>query len=191
MPDKIACDIDGVLIDFHTGFLNFARETYGIEATYKDFQGFGQNFWKDGEEYDARMAAFYNSKHSQPLVHEGAQEYLEKLASEGWWIEAITSRPGYMHERTQQELDSNFPGVFKAIDFSVNKDGKRKLDLCKKRGLTILIEDIPKYAAECAAAGMTVFLFDREWNREFDETKHKHITRVSSWKQIYELLQKL
>lgn len=187
---KIACDIDGVLMDFHNPFLRFVAERYGVEAGHDDFENHSGKLWKDNEEYDTRLQAFYDSEHSRPELFEGAQEYLHKLAREGWWMEAITSRPSYMRQRTLEELEKHFPKAFKAVDFSVNKDGRRKLDLCKQRELKVLIEDIPRYAAECSEAGMVVLLFDRPWNKQFDEKPH-NITRVHSWKEIHELLQKI
>lgn len=186
---KIACDIDGVLVDFHTAYTLFLAERYNITVTPEEFSAYSEKLWGKGPEYDRRLQEFYDSKHGNfVLLHEGAQTTIKKLVAAGFWIEAITSRPSHMQQRTREELDKHFPGAFKEIDFSVNKDGKRKIDLCKKRGLSVLIEDISSYAAECSDAGMRVLLFDRPWNRTFDEKQHKNIIRVRSWHHIYELL---
>lgn len=46
---------------------------------------------------------------------------------------------------------------------------RKKSDICKAVGASLLIDDNPSYAMECAAAGINVLLYD--WNRSYPWSK--------------------
>lgn len=59
---------------------------------------------------------------------------------------------------------------------------------CREVGATLLIDDNPGYAMECAQQGMRVLLFDWELNYAWSKTKdgptHPLITRVKDWEDV-------
>ena len=53
-----------------------------------------------------------------------------------------------------------------------------KAEICKELGISILLEDAPATALECATKGIKVILFNRPWNQN---VSHKNIVRAKTW----------
>lgn len=55
-------------------------------------------------------------------------------------------------------------------------------------GADILIDDNPRYAIECAEAGIRVLLFDYEnsypWCKTESVTRHPLVTKVHNWGEV-------
>lgn len=59
-------------------------------------------------------------------------------------------------------------------------------------GASVLIDDNPRYALECAEVGIKVLLFDYEnsypWSKSDSIDQHPLITRVHNWEQVEQQL---
>ena len=64
---------------------------------------------------------------------------------------------------------------------------KTKGQLCKDLEIDFFIDDSITNVQNTHEAGVTTFLFDAPWNRDF---VHTDIVRVRSWKEIEEILLK-
>lgn len=55
-------------------------------------------------------------------------------------------------------------------------------------GADVLIDDNPRYAIECAEAGIRVLLFDYEnsypWCKTESVTRHPLVTKVHNWGEV-------
>jgi hypothetical protein len=63
---------------------------------------------------------------------------------------------------------------------------------CRSFGAQVLIDDNPRYALECAEAGMRVLLFDYDnsypWCKTGVDESHPLVTRVHNWEEVEEKL---
>ena len=64
----------------------------------------------------------------------------------------------------------------------------RKLNKAKELEFDIFIEDHPMNPLHLAEGGIKVILIDCNYNKDID---HKNIIRVSSWKEIKNVIDKL
>jgi len=187
---KIGIDLDEVLAEFVSAFLQFHNEKYGTKLNKNHFHVYEFEKVLGGTEEDAADKAYeffgtHHFKNIQPS--EGAKKATEKLAKAGHELFVITSRQSEVVEDTKNWLEANFPQTFKEVYFTANKYGRtksdiQKIDVCKKIGVSLLIEDGLEFALSCAAEGINVLLLDRPWNQG---ELPKNIKRVSSWDEIF------
>lgn len=93
----------------------------------------------------------------------------------------MTTRPIIFKEKTENWIKKHIDFPVKIIhsgDFYLDNKARKKADICKEIGIKIMIEDVAKYALECAEVGILVILFDKPWNKGI---KHKNIIRVNNW----------
>ena len=181
-PLKIACDVDGPMLDFFGTFTNFYnrrnRTNFSISQmkTY-DFCKFLQT---TEEHKEQEMEEFYKSPLFRMLpVADYAREGLTLLRKKGAELYVLTSRPNKVSRETISQIRFDFPDIFSKFHLT-NGHGEgvreRKLDVCVKNGYTVIIEDYAKEANECAEGGMKAILITKPWNA--DETLHKNVTRA-------------
>ncbi|KAJ0090387.1 hypothetical protein Patl1_13712 [Pistacia atlantica] len=72
--------------------------------------------------------------------------------------------------------------------FALDGTSRPKSEICRYLGAKILIDDNPKYAIECADAGMRVLLFDYEnsypWCKTQAIDQHPLVTKVNNWEEV-------
>lgn len=60
--------------------------------------------------------------------------------------------------------------------------------ICRSLGATVLIDDNPRYALECAEVGIRVLLFDFEnsypWCKTDSVDLHPLVTKVHNWEAV-------
>lgn len=180
----IGVDLDEVVFDFVTSFLIYHNSRNGTSLSRDEISKYrviGELCGNTKKEVDETFKEFYNTelfKNVQPM--EGSNEGI-RLLSKNHQLHAITSRPGYLHDKTKESLNKHFPNSFLGLHFSMKKI-KKKSEICKDLGINLLIEDSLEYAKECASEGVKVLLLDSPWNQS--EKLPEGITRVYSWKDI-------
>ncbi|XP_028786900.1 uncharacterized protein LOC114742851 isoform X4 [Neltuma alba] len=104
------------------------------------------------------------------------------------------SRQNAIKDHTIEWIEEYYPGLFQEIHFGNHfaLDGlsRPKSEICRSRslGAKVLIDDNPRYAVECAEAGIRVLLFDYQnsypWCNTDVADGHPLITRVTNWQQV-------
>jgi len=193
---KIGIDLDEVLAEFVSAFLQFHNEKYGTKLNKNHFHVYEFEKVLGGTEENAADKAYeffgtHHFKNIQPT--EGARKAMEKLAKAGHELFVITSRQSEVVEDTKNWLEANFPKVFKEIHFTSNKYGRTnpnisKTDACKKIGISLLIEDNLEHASSCAAEGINVLLLDRPWNQG---ELPKNVKRFSLWEEVLKEIERI
>ena len=185
---KIASDIDGVLVDFQTPFVDFYNQRHDANFTVQDM--FCYEFWKvfqvSEEELARDMKDFYRSSAFRKMSPiSGAKEAITILRRRNL-LYSVTSRPDFIRDETITLLGEHFPGAFLRVHFTNQYGGngskERKSDFCLENGYEVIIEDVAEYANECAERGIKAFILTCPWNRE--ERLHPEVTRVKDWKEI-------
>lgn len=167
----IALDIDGVLLDFHTPFVDYISQHYGFRATLENVTHY--YFWKalpiSEEQCLESMRRFFTTERFhklQPLP--GAREAVHALAQNHELV-VVTSRSADLDTVTAVTLQQHFDGYFKRIYHTTNiafdHNGGNKGLFCKNLGARLLIEDCAAYARDAHVNGVAALLIDRPWNR--------------------------
>ena len=191
---KIGIDIDEVLADFMSSFVNYYNKEESTNIKRSDFESY--LLWKTiggtKESTIQRVYEFYNSPEFNKIRPVKDSQYSVNVLNKESELIVITSRPHEMHDKTIEWLDNHFPNAFSEIEFTNEWAGglikpKRKKDVCLDYKIDFLLEDSMDYAKECADNGTEVLLFDCPWNQE--EKLPNKIKRVYSWnhalKEIY------
>jgi beta-phosphoglucomutase-like phosphatase (HAD superfamily) len=109
-------------------------------------------------------------------------------------LAVVTSRQHVIRDATLDWLDAHFPDVFAAggVHFgnhwALSGTSRTKAEMCAELGASILIDDNPRYAVECAAAGVDVLLYDWEggypWAKLGEGEGGDRITVVRDWREV-------
>ena len=187
---KIGCDYDNVVVDYMGGFCDFYNQRCGTNFSIQDFKS--HNIWETigGSRFRAVLLVnlFYYSKLFDGIqLIEGAREGIKEL-SENNNLSIVTARFNHFRKKTERDVKRNFDGSIDNVFYTGFYNPFGKLDLCKKEGINLLIEDNKHYAVSCADAGINVFLFDRPWNQNLE---HENIIRVYDWSEILEKINEL
>lgn len=195
---KIGVDIDEVVVEFMKHFIEFYKRKVDkkFDLDYESIENylFEDIFNIDTEDAFVLLDSFSKSNFSKEMPSvEGVKKSINKL-KENYDIVFITARPTSVKEETIRDIATHFPkNDFKIIysyDDERNKI-KSKAEFCKEHGISCMIDDSSKVIEECASEGLTCFLFDRPWNRNFNDKKYENIFRVKNWNEIQEKLKEL
>lgn len=201
----IAVDVDEVLGRFVHSLNAFCQETYSCQYHVGDYfvYDFARVWQCSQDESNHRVHEFFNSAHFRDGIEviPGSYESLARLKQsiDNIKLNVVTSRQHVIQDHTMEWLKNHFPETFDAVyfgnHFALEGVSKKKSEICAEIGASVLIDDNPVYAMECAHAGIKVLLYD--WNEEYPWSKtkdgpvHENIVRVTSWleveEQIYEM----
>ncbi len=187
----IAVDLDDVLADSLTSFIEFYNKYYDKSLKYKDFTAYTLNEIKgiSREEENKILEHFDESEYFDNIKPiKGAVEAVEELSKKHEII-IITSRTRDKEEKTKNWVRRFLKGI-KRIYFirqNYHEKPKTKVEICKEINANLLIEDNLTYAENCAKNGIKVLLFDYPWNQA--ENLPPLIKRVKSWIQISKILE--
>jgi uncharacterized protein len=188
---KIGIDIDDVIFPFMVNFLKFLNKKNNTSFILQEVTSY--HLWetriqKSKEESNRDALAFQSSPDFDEInLIDGAKEILEEI-SDKYEIHFVTSRPEEIKEKTNSFFKKYFPeNRFNILHSGEVYGGKQsKSDICIAQGISILIEDNPDYALDCARKGIRVFLIDKPWNKKYE--KHENLTKVGGWNDILEVL---
>ncbi|RZC85312.1 hypothetical protein C5167_041498 [Papaver somniferum] len=149
------------------------------------------------EAADIRVHEFFKTPYFKTGIHPlpGAQVTLHKL-SKFCNLSVVTSRQNAIKDHTIEWLEKHFPGLFQEIHFgnhfALDGISRPKSEICRSLGAHVLIDDNPRYALECAEAGIRVLLFDYEnsypWSKSESAILHPMVTKVHNWDEVEQQL---
>ncbi|MBS9784399.1 hypothetical protein KGV55_03540 [Candidatus Gracilibacteria bacterium] len=116
---------------------------------------------------------------------DGALEILKILKKAGKELYIITARHSSLKEYTQKYIQKHFPNIFTEIYFAdhFTENHRKKSEICKEIGATLLIDDSIENALDCAENDIQAILLKKPWNKNHSET-HKNILKIDNWKDL-------
>ncbi len=184
--------MDEPLVDIITPYIKWRNEKYQTNfkktdlKVYKVWKIWGGDLEKEIEDFEE----FYKTdlfRKIQPT--RGAQSALLYLSGEHE-IEVITGRPKIIEKETYEQIEEHYKEIFRSINIAGvfgKAKGVKKKDLCKERGIEIMIEDNLEEAIELLENKIPIYLFNAPWNQlEPNGLKElpKGIKRVYNWIEI-------
>jgi len=181
----LGIDVDGVLADFNSGFIQRT-----IEVTGKDLfppRPFDIPTWDYATYYgytkDEEAAVWESIKSDRHFwshlnAYPGVENFIEHLWAETWDVYFITARPGIrakiQTEHWLQLYDFELPTVLISWD----------KDLCAKAlKLDRYVDDRIENAIDVVEAGIPTYLLTRPWNKNFRAAANG-IIRISSLEEF-------
>jgi 5'(3')-deoxyribonucleotidase len=184
-PESIAFDIDGVIADTMTLFLDIARDEFAIEGIrYQDLRCYNVADCIDLEPVviDSILTRILDGGYRAPLHPiPGAPRVLERLARRCGQVLMVTARPylGPIGEFMRRLL----PDDLNDMDIVTTGSFDGKAAVLQQRQITHFVEDRLETCFTLNTIGITPVLFAQPWNR----AAHPFI-EVSSWWEIEELI---
>lgn len=185
---KIGIDLDSVLAEMGPALNNYHNRKWGTNLSEADYIHYGlSKIWNcSPDEVVDRVYEFYETSdfdNIEPV--KGSQAGINYL-SERYELLLITSRPGFLEEKTHQWLDNYFSGQFDEVihtgQFSKNTKAPPKSQIAKQKNIIAMVEDSYEYATDLVKNGIFVYLRDMSWNRSFDDLPN--MKRFYDWKEI-------
>lgn len=184
-PASVAFDIDGVLADTMTLFLDIARHEYDINwISYEDITCYQL---EDCLDLDARIITsiitrIMDGDYSVPLkAISGAPDVLNRLATNYNPLLFVTARPylGPIRDWVQRvlQLDSA------SIEIVTTGSFAAKVSILLERQISYFVEDRLETCFSLQEAGVVPVLFKQPWNRE-----HHPFREVGTWQELESLI---
>jgi len=187
MKKTMLVDADGVLFNWEYAF-NLFMEEHGFEATKDAKLIYNIAFRYDIPEKQGKtMIKHFNESAMigflPPL--RDAQEYVTKLADEGWDFICITSlsHNKYAQKLRRRNLDKIFGCIFKDVIFLGTGADKDKVLEQFEGSNCWWVEDKVENALEGEKVGLRGLVMEHGYNMNDDRVR-----RVKNWKEIYEIV---
>ncbi len=190
---KIGFDLDDVLMSFSDSLREHFNLKYNKNVKRSDITSFYVEEFFDIDPTEARKAIddfYHHEDHAQALPLEGSLDSIKKLSINNK-LYIVTARPDLVKEITQKWLDKHFPNLFETIQYTNHHDKekrRKKSEVAKELEIEIFIDDSLDNAKDISESGIPVLLFDTPWNQT--EELPELVTRVYSWEEIFENLNK-
>lgn len=192
---KIYIDFDDVISETAVYFTKLAKQLFGIDLPYSQFQFFNmqKTFNLDDEQYDQLMKVGHFPEHL--LAYEetpGAPEIINKWIDEGHEIYIITGRPYEAYAPSRKWLDNH--GLNRAPLYCVDKYGREgfnrdasysmRLEELYNMSFDFAIEDSPAaFEHVMHFEGCRVAVFNRPWNIN-EMLPNDKFVRCNDWNEI-------
>jgi len=124
----------------------------------------------------------------------GSVSAIKKL-SKDFELYILTARNTDIRNHTQNWIEHHFPKIFKEIIFSKYLvEGtfvKTKGEICKERGISLIVDDNLEYIIDCDKHGIKTILFDYRGNYAWAKGDIPKKTNVAkTWKEVSEIIKK-
>lgn len=185
-PSSLAFDIDGVLADTMTLFLDIAREEYKIhDVKYEDITCYTLEECIDIDAglIETILSRIMDGNHKAPLKPmPGARHVLTRIGQRQRPILFVTARsygaPIYEWIQSILSLDPD------AIEVVATGSFEDKVDVLSSRGISYFVEDRLETCYPLFEAGVTPIVFRQPWNR-----KDHPFVEVGTWKELETLIE--
>lgn len=186
----IGVDLDDVLGDFSTSFINYHNRLYGTDWKREAMKSYYFHEHTDIEEdvVLSRIFDFYETEDFMRISPvEGARESLERISKDNKLI-VMTGRSDAISDKTEKWIDKNYPKIFSEICFTNiflkenNSSKKSKSFYCHERNVGVIIDDYLEVAEDCAENNIRTLLYTAPWNK--DAKTNEMLIRVDSWRDI-------
>lgn len=185
-PLRIAVDIDDTITDTFDYMMPYLAEFYHVDLEYLKKNNISTSNLTEGMR--EKQAEFMNTYFDMALLNVPIKTdvafYLQKIKELGHKIFIITARSENMckgaYQKTKQYLEKN------QIPFDELINDYEKAKVCKEKNINIFIDDSAYYCEMVQNEGISVLLFNSKSNEDVTE-----FSRVYSWEEIYDKLQKM
>lgn len=195
---KVAADVDEVLLDFFPPLNDFYNRRFGTNFKLRDYIYYDlEKVWDIQRQRAIEIVLdFYKSEgFKQMLPVDGAQEAIRILSGNNE-LSAVTSRHSFLEKETRECLDRYFGNAFTEVflngQYGIHSSGLDKSGYCLKNGIFVVLEDNADIAQKCAEKGISVFLFDKPWNKNSSFSLSHRVIRVgvdkNPWEEVLEYL---
>jgi uncharacterized HAD superfamily protein len=184
-PASVAFDIDGVVADTMSLFLDIARQDFNLNSIrYEDITSYTLSDCLDidPDVIDTIVTRILDGKYSANLSPiAGAPEVLTQVGEHYSPLTFITARPylGTIRNWIDQTLRLN-P---RSIEVIATGSHEAKADILKERNISYFVEDRLETCFVLQDAGVQPVLFKQPWNRQ----SHPFV-EVSSWDELQALM---
>lgn len=181
---RIGVDIDGVISDSYTAWLQELNQYYGKNITVLEDYEMHLVFDVPWDDMNNFFVQNVEKLFTMPHPMKGAKEGIETLLAEGNEIIYVTAR-------TQDEEDVTFRWMTKhgiPHEHILFSGLKSKVDLVKQWQIEVFIEDYMKNAKAIAELGLPVLLLNASYNQGELPTG---VIRCADWSGLVENLQVL
>lgn len=184
-PKKLAFDIDGVIADTISLFIDIAREEYAIDTVrYEDISSYAVDSL-DGIDPDTVLEIFTRivegdfSHTLRPFP--GAAQSLAKLHRQTGALLLVTARP--KKEAIYNWIKAEIPVPIENVEIIPTGSFEGKVDVLNAYGITHFVEDRLETGFILNDAGITPIIFNQPWNRK----EHPFIT-VDGWDDLDKMI---
>jgi 5'(3')-deoxyribonucleotidase len=195
MPQRktIAIDIDDVLADNASGFVEFSNQRWGTNLTPDQYDEHWAKIWQvDNRETDRRANIFHDSGVLRTYRYDDSALTVLRRLSLDYRLLVITSRRLQTKGDTVAWIHEHYPDIFtdETIHFAgiwdtVNDQSiaLTKASLVDTLGVDYLIDDQLKHCLAVAASGKQALLFGNyRWNQVAQLPEG--VTRVADWQAV-------
>ena len=195
MKEVLVSDIDEVLAKLFVDLNNFYNKIYRTNFKLEDYVHYDlEKVWGGSKKRAVEIVIeFYKSPEFDEIKPMEFSQEAIKILSRGYNIIAVTSRPDFMKEKTEEWVYKHYPDV-KEILFTGMYDKKfiemSKLDICLKKNAKLIVDDHPLIIQECAEHGLVSFLFGRGNDFIYEEKLERTNggIPVKNWKEVLDHL---
>ncbi len=182
----VAIDFDNTLANIQDEFLRFCGKKFNKSCEgVADFYDLSQHFGVPKTEINAAFDEFIEARHHAVRPMRGARAAVRALRDSGHRLHIITARPIELRRHTTGWLNRHFPKVFAEV-VHTNRRGKNaerpKGDVCTELGVTFLIDDLTRNAANVAEHRIRALLLTAPWNQ--NDQLPSGVVRVDSWQEV-------
>jgi uncharacterized HAD superfamily protein len=184
-PASVAFDIDGVVADTMTLFLDIARQEFNLNSiSYEDITCYNlaDCLNIDPEVIDAVVTRILDGNYNTPLNPiGGAPDVLFNLGRQYGPVMFITARPytGPLHGWINETLHLDAASV----EVIATGSHEAKSSILRDRNISYFIEDRLETCFALQTAGVRPILFKQPWNR-----KPHPFVEVGTWDELQTLI---
>ena len=193
MKKPIAIDCDDVLAETIDALLEYYNYNINgksitrndvIAHEFDNIKAYNYSFeerYKKDLDFFLNHDALYKIK---PVI--GSKEKLLKFKEMWHRLYMVTGRPDELKQHTYDWVEMHYPNLFEDIYFlNLDKvDGIPKSEICLKLDVEFLVDDDIRFARDVAEKWIKVYLLDKPWNREYNESIDKWIVKIKNWNEI-------
>lgn len=185
-PELLAFDIDGVIADTMSLFVDIARDEYHIkDFKYEDITCYmlEECINIEPEIIDEIIAKLLDGSYNGRLqpIH-GAPEVLHRLSKRSTPILFVTARPQV--DSIYQWIINRLKLAPSSIDVIASGTFEAKADILVNRNIKFFVEDRLETCFPLKEAGITPVLFKQPWNR-----KPHPFVEVQNWSELESLIE--
>ncbi|HDL07983.1 MAG TPA: haloacid dehalogenase [Desulfobacteraceae bacterium] len=184
-PGSLAFDIDGVVADTMTLFVDIARDEFNLSGIrYEDFTCYQIEECTDIDNgiINTILSKIQDGNYKSTLKPvEGAPRVLTRLGRLYSPVVFVTARPylGPIYDWLLEHL----PVEASSIEIITTGSFEGKKDVLLRKNISYFIEDRLETCFLLKEAGITPVLFRQPWNRK----KHP-FTEISRWSELEEMI---
>lgn len=193
MSKIITIDCDDVLsetIDALLKYYNYNIKWQPIkrnDVTFHEFDKIKKYHYTFDERFNKDMDFFLHKDalHKiKPL--KWAKEKILKLKEAWYKLYVVTWRWNNLKKHTLDWLDLNYSDMFDWVYFA-NADMPNfipKSKFCLDLWAQFMIEDDLRFARDIASKWIKVYLLDKPWNQDYNQSIDKWIIKINNWDEI-------